>query len=112
QWPVVAEAHDGLQAVEQVQASQPDCILMDIGLPQMNGLEASRRIRAVAPHARIIFVSQELSPEVVRAAIDLGARGFVAKARAGSDLVAAIESVSRGDLFLSAGLDGLAEPKS
>jgi DNA-binding NarL/FixJ family response regulator len=72
---VVGEASDGLEAVQQAQALQPDLILLDIGLPTLNGIEAARRIRKVAPQSKILFVSQESSTDVVEEALGTGARG-------------------------------------
>jgi CheY-like chemotaxis protein len=103
---VIEEAQDGLQAVEQAGALQPDMILLDIGLPGLNGIEAARQIRRVASHSRIVFVTQESSPEVVEEALRMGAWGYVAKAQAGTDLLAAVEAVSHGTRFVSSSLNG------
>jgi DNA-binding NarL/FixJ family response regulator len=103
---VIEEGQDGLQAVEQAEALQPDIILLDIGLPGLNGIEAARQIRRVASHSRIVFVTQESSPEVVEEALRLGAWGYVAKAQAGTDLLAAVEAVSHGARFVSNSLNG------
>ena len=100
---VVCEASSGLQAVEKAQELKPDLILMDIGLPDFNGIEAARRIRKFAPESKIIFLTQESSPEVVQAAIGLGASGYVLKSAAETDLVTAVETVIRGEKFFSAG---------
>ena len=100
---VVYEASSGLQAVEKAQELKPDLILMDIGLPDFNGIEAARRIRKFAPESKIIFLTQESSPEVVQAAIGLGASGYVLKSAAETDLVTAVETVIRGEKFFSAG---------
>src|SRR6476661_2291141 len=74
---VIGQAADGLEAVQKAADLKPDLVLLDIGLPKLNGLEAARRILTVAPDARMIFVSQESSPEVVREALEL-AWGYVA----------------------------------
>jgi DNA-binding NarL/FixJ family response regulator len=66
---------------------------MDIGLPGLNGLDAARQIRKLAPESKIIFLSQESSPDIVQEALNLGALGYVVKARAGSELLPAVESV-------------------
>jgi len=107
---IVGELGDGVQAVEQAKALQPDVIILDIGLPRLNGIEAARQIRKVASTTRIIFLTQESSPDVVKAAFDLGARGYVIKAQAGLELVAAVNAVSRGERFVSHGLDHLFDP--
>ena len=69
----IGEASDGEQAIELAQALQPDLILLDIGLPKLNGIEAARRIRELAPRSKIIFCSQESSVDVVQAAFSAGA---------------------------------------
>jgi DNA-binding NarL/FixJ family response regulator len=103
---VEGEASDGLEAVQKAVELKPDLILLDIGLPKLNGIEAARQIREVAPDAKIIFVSQETSADVVLEAMSLGALGYVAKTRFGTDLLDAIEAGLQGKLFISAGLAG------
>lgn len=103
---VVGEASDGLEAVQKAEALQPDLILLDIGLPTLNGIEAARQIRKLVPRSKILFVSQDSSPDVVREAVCLGAMGYVIKAHAGSDLLAAIEAVCQGRWFVSNALSG------
>ena len=98
---VVGEAADGLLAVQLAKALQPDVILLDISLPGINGLDAARQIGEVAGKARVIFLTQETSPEVVQEAFDLGAWGYIIKAQAGSELLPAMEAVSRGERFLN-----------
>ena len=70
----IIEASDGVEAIELVQALQPDLILLDIGLPKLNGIKAARRIRELAPRSKILFVSQESSVDIVQAAFSTGAR--------------------------------------
>jgi DNA-binding NarL/FixJ family response regulator len=98
---VICEVSDGLEAVQKAQELQPDLILLDIGLPTMNGLEAARQIRKLTPGAKIIFVSQESSADVVQEALSLGAWGYVMKMHAGNDLLAAVESVFLQKRFVS-----------
>jgi DNA-binding NarL/FixJ family response regulator len=98
---VICEVSDGLEAVQKAQDLKPDLILLDIGLPGLNGIDAARRIRALAPESKIIFLSQESSPDVVQAALGLGARGYVVKTRAGSELLAAVEAVISEKQFVS-----------
>jgi DNA-binding NarL/FixJ family response regulator len=88
---VAGEAVDGLEAVQKAADLKPDLILLDIGLPTLNGLECARRIRMLAPQSKIIFLSQESCVDVVREALTL-ACGYVLKTRATSELLTAIES--------------------
>jgi DNA-binding NarL/FixJ family response regulator len=106
EWQVVAEVLDGLQAVQKAKELSPDLILLDIGLPNLNGIEAARQIREIAPKSRILFVSQESSADVVHEALALGAYGYVLKLNAASELSAAVEAVLKGTRFVSSGLDG------
>jgi DNA-binding NarL/FixJ family response regulator len=105
---IVAEVADGLEAVETAEKLQPDLIVLDLGLPTLNGIEAARRIRKVAPQAKILFFSQESSADVVEEALSLGSAGYIVKAYAGSELLAAVEAVRQGKRFISAGVSGLA----
>jgi DNA-binding NarL/FixJ family response regulator len=99
---VICEVSDGLEAVQKAEELKPDLILLDIGLPTLNGIEAARRIREVAPDSKIIFLSQESSPDLVREALNLGALGYVVKTRAANDLLAAVESVVSEKQFVGA----------
>ncbi len=101
---VLGEASDGLEAVKKAEGMQPDLIVLDLGLPALNGLEAARRIRKVCPECKILFVSQESSSDVVQEALNLGARGYVLKPRAAIDLLVAVEAVLEGRRFVSRGL--------
>jgi len=98
---VVGEASEGLEAVQKAEKLQPDLIVLDIGLPTLNGIEAARRIRKLSPETKILFVSQESSAAVVQEALRLGARGYVVKAHAGSELLAAVKAVCQGRQFFS-----------
>jgi len=103
---VVAEVGDGLEAVQKAKELQPDLILLDIGLPSLDGLEAANRIRQVAPDAGIIFLTQNSDKDTVRAALSTGARGYVLKTDAGTELLAAVAAVLSGGHFLSSGVKG------
>lgn len=102
---VVGEASDGLEAVYKAQELQPDLIVLDLGLPTLNGIEAARRMRKLAPQSKILFLTQESSPDVVQEALGLG-EGYVVKAHAGSELLAALDAVCQGRQFISSGLSG------
>jgi DNA-binding NarL/FixJ family response regulator len=97
----VTEASDGLEAVRKADELQPHLILLDIALPSLNGLEVARRIREFAPRTKILFLSSESSPDVVREALRLGALGYVHKPELQTHLVPAMEAVFKGELFVS-----------
>ena len=101
---VIGEASDGLQAVRMAEELQPDLILLDVGLPALNGIEAAHRISGLVPSATILFVSQNNDADVVAAALSNGAKGYVRKVNAKTDLLPAVEAVLRGERFVSRGL--------
>lgn len=76
---IVGESSDGLQAIQQAQELHPDLILLDLGLPTIDGIETARRLRKLLPRSKILFLSQESSPEIVEKAMSTGARGYVVK---------------------------------
>jgi DNA-binding NarL/FixJ family response regulator len=96
---IVGEVSDGLEAVLKAEELKPDLILLDIGLPSLNGMEAARRIAKLVPESKIVFLSQESSPEVIQAALNLGAWGYVVKVKAGTELLVAVDAVLRGKQF-------------
>jgi DNA-binding NarL/FixJ family response regulator len=98
---IVCEVADGLEAVARASELRPDLILLDIGLPHFDGLEAARHIRELSPQSKVLFVTQESSAEIVAEALRVGAKGYVVKSDAGSELLIAVESVLRGEWFLS-----------
>ena len=103
EWQVIAEASDGLQAVHKAEELKPDLILLDIGIPKLNGIETARRIRKLAPDSKILFLSQEYSAEVVREALSTGASGYIFKAYVGSELLFAVDAIIHGKQFISPG---------
>jgi two-component system nitrate/nitrite response regulator NarL len=102
---VIAEVADGLEAVEKAQALKPDLILLDVGLPNLNGLEAANGIRQVAPNAKIVFLTQDTDRDVVRAALSTGAQGYVLKADGVIELFTALKGVLGSDDFVSSGIE-------
>jgi DNA-binding NarL/FixJ family response regulator len=103
---VIGEVSDGLEAVQKAQELQPDLILLDIGLPTLNGIEAARRIREVSPMSKILFVSENRSPDIAEEALGTGAGGYVVKSDARSELLPAVKAVLEGKRFISASLAG------
>jgi DNA-binding NarL/FixJ family response regulator len=98
---VIAEVSDGLEAVQKAAELKPDLILLDIGLPTINGIEAARQIRKLSPESKIVFLSQETSAEIVEEAVSTGAWGYVAKTNATSQLLAVVEAVVSGTRFVN-----------
>jgi len=105
---VIGQVSDGLDAVQQAQHLQPDLILLDIGLPTLNGIEAARQIRQVSPKSKILFISENRSLDIVEHALSTGAAGYVAKSDAGSELLPAVRAVLEGKRFVSVSLKGRA----
>src|SRR5215469_13305757 len=103
---IVGEVLDGFLAVQKAQELQPDLILLDIGLPTINGIEAARRIRDQAPNSKILFVTENRCSEVVQEALRTGALGYVAKSDAATELLPAVEAVRQGKQFVSPRLAG------
>jgi len=97
---IVGVVSDGLEAVLKAAEMQPDLILLDVGLPKLNGIEAAQRICKVAPKSKILFLSQEIDAEVARVALTYG-HGYVLKSDAGNELFVAIEVVMQGEKFVS-----------
>jgi DNA-binding NarL/FixJ family response regulator len=104
---VIGEAADGLEAVRKAEELKPDLIVLDIGLPTLNGMEVAGRIRKSCSECKILFMSQASSVDVAQATFSLGAMGYIVKAHAGCELLAAVESVCQGRRFVSKGLSGL-----
>jgi DNA-binding NarL/FixJ family response regulator len=98
---VIGEVSDGLEAVQKAVELKPDLILLDIGLPSLNGIEVARQVRKLAPESRIIFLTQESSADIVQEALRLGARGYIFKGKAGNDVLPAMKAVLLGNTFVS-----------
>jgi DNA-binding NarL/FixJ family response regulator len=98
---VVAEAEDGIQAVEATQASKPDVAILDVSMPRMTGLQAAREIRARVPGTSVLLLSMHDDERYFADAIDVGAAGYVLKRAADTDLIDAIQAIARGEQFVS-----------
>jgi DNA-binding NarL/FixJ family response regulator len=107
---VVGEVSNGFAAVNKSLELQPDLILLDIGLPGLDGITAARQIRNLAPNSKVIFLSQESSADIVKEALSLGARGYVLKIKAASELPCALEAVLLGKTFISSTMDSQQVP--
>jgi DNA-binding NarL/FixJ family response regulator len=98
---VIGEAANGKQAIEQAQRRCPDVVVMDIAMPQLGGIEATRRIRQLCPESHVLMLSMFMSSEHVFRALQAGAEGYILKESAGTELVEAIRAVRSGHRFLS-----------
>jgi DNA-binding NarL/FixJ family response regulator len=103
---IIDEESDGLSAVQSAEQLKPDLIVLDIGLPKVNGIEAARRIRELSPNSKILFASAHRSWDIVESALATGAGGYVVKTDAGKELLPAVDAILRGKQFVSASLTG------
>jgi DNA-binding NarL/FixJ family response regulator len=108
-WEVIGEASDGAEAVEKAKDLNPDVMVLDVTMPRMNGLEACRLLRQECPGLEILFVTQHDSPQMMREALEAGARGYVVKSNAARDLLAAVDAVSQHRIFTALNGRNLAE---
>jgi DNA-binding NarL/FixJ family response regulator len=98
---VVAEAEDGIQAVELTQSTRPDVAILDVTMPRMTGLQAAREIRSRAPETSVLLLSMHDDERYFFDAVEVGANGYVLKRSADTDLIDAIQAVARGEQFVS-----------
>jgi two-component system, NarL family, response regulator NreC len=101
EFEVVATAADGRSAVESIRSCQPDVVVLDLEMPFLNGIDVTRALADQSPGPKAIICSVETDPEIVQAALAAGAMGYVFKSRIETDLVAAVQSVVQGQLFVS-----------
>jgi len=101
-WEVCGEATSGAEAVKKAAALHPDIVVLDLGMPGLNGLDAARQILAARPEAQVLFLTLHESEQLVREVLATGARGYVLKSDAAQDLVTGIEALGRGRPFISA----------
>src|ERR1700722_11199872 len=102
---VICEASDGLEAVQKAEELKPNLILLDIGLPKLNGIEAARRIRKLVPDSKILVLSQESDAAVAQELFSLGISGYVVKVRAARELLTAVDTVLQEKQFFSGGFE-------
>lgn len=100
-WEICGEAADGREALEKAQKLKPDVVILDIGMPSLNGLEATRQILKLNPQTRILILTLHDSDQVVREVLNAGARGFLLKSDAARDLVAAVEALRRDKTYFT-----------
>ena len=100
----IFEVSDGPAAIEKAEALQPDVILLDLGLPGLHGLDVARQLPRIAPRSKVLVVSNELDPDVIHEALQVGARGYLHKLRCDADLMPAIDAVLEGRRFVSSHL--------
>jgi DNA-binding NarL/FixJ family response regulator len=105
-WEVIAEAVEGSEAVQKAEELKPDLIVLDLGFPKLNGIEAARRTRQLSPSSKIIFLSQHNSPDIVQEALSTGALGYVRRSDAQRELLPAMDAALRGKRFVSSSLEG------
>ncbi len=100
-WWNIVQSSEGLDAVKKAQELQPDLILLDVGLPNLNGIEVARQLCVVSPNSKILFLSENLDADIAAEALGTGARGYVVKTDAQNELLAAVETVITGKRFVS-----------
>jgi DNA-binding NarL/FixJ family response regulator len=116
-WEVCGEAKDGREAVDYASRMKPDLVLLDIGMPSLNGLDAARQILATSPETPILILTMHDSEQVIREVLAVGAMGFLLKSDAGRDLIAAVEALQHRRTFFTTKvaqmvLDGYLRPNN
>jgi len=101
---IISTAVDGTEAIQKAEELQPDLILMDLCLPGMDGIEATRQIRIVSPGSKVLFLTDHSEPDIVQAAFDVGASGYVLKSDFSADLIPGVRAVLLGQKFVSRSL--------
>jgi DNA-binding NarL/FixJ family response regulator len=100
-WQIIGQASDGLEAVQKTQQLQPDLIVLDVAVPKLSASEAARQIQSVAPGTKILFMSEDYSPEIELEALRVGARGYVVKTDAATDLLPTAKAVIGDKRFVA-----------
>jgi len=106
EWEVIGEVADGIDVLQMAAEQRPDLILLDIGLPRLNGIDAAHQLAAMVPPPKIIFLTSHCAADVVRAALSAGAMGYVVKWDANRELLRAMKAVMAGKQFVSKRLPG------
>ena len=104
EWQIHGEAASGAEAIARAQELQPDLVLLDIDLPDINGLEVARQLKVVVPDAKIVFLTTESSTHLVNAALSTAASGYLLKSQIVDELLPALQSVFSGNRFVSKGI--------
>jgi DNA-binding NarL/FixJ family response regulator len=117
EWEICGEAADGREAVEKSQNLKPDAVIIDIGMPTLNGLEATRQILKTNPHIKVLVLTLHDSDQMIREVLDAGARGFLLKSDAARDLISAVQALRRDNTYFTSRvaemvLEGYLKPPS
>src|SRR3989441_13214052 len=100
---VTSEAADGLEGIQKAQELLPDVIVLDISMPELNGLQAARQMRQVAPQSEIVFLSQHRASDIINEALAIGPRGYACKSHIASDLVDEVRAAGQHETSLAVG---------
>src|SRR5215469_13347732 len=106
QCQVISQVSDGLQAIEKAEQLEPDLIVLDLGLPKLNGMEVARRLSKICPDAKMLIVSQDSSSDIVQAVLRIGVHGYLLKSDA-ADLPLAVDAILHDTVFVSPHLNGI-----
>jgi len=104
---VVGEADNGMQAIDLVKSLQPDVMVLDIAMPQFDGLETLVKIGSITPRPQVVMLSMHADPSMIRQALQSGALGYVVKQSVADELLAAVRAAKNGSMFLSSGISGV-----
>jgi len=100
-WEVCGEAHTGREAVSQTEELKPDIVVLDISMPDLNGMEAARRIRKVCPNTEVLILSLHFSDQLIREIVEAGVRGYIVKSDSDRDLIVAVETLAKHKPFFT-----------